>query len=74
MTSPSHKDDLDSRDKEKSSTNGPSRWLSVKKKGATSRSKSRERKLADEERRGSTESGKHDKSEKEKVSLTVRGA
>lgn len=72
MASSLHKDEPETREKDKASTNGPSRWLSVKKKGPASRSKSRERKLAEDENTESTESGKQEKPEKERVWIMVR--
>lgn len=72
MASPSRKEDLVIR--EKPSISAPSRWLSVKKKGPASRSKSRERKLVDDEK--SADSGeilKQDKHEKDRVGLYVLG-
>lgn len=66
--SPPRKDDLELR--EKSSISQPSRWLSVKKKGPNSRSKSREPKPRDDDK--SADSGewlKPERLEKEKVRL-----
>lgn len=57
--------------REKPSISAPSRWLSVKKKGSASRSKSRERRLADDEKSAdSGESLKQEKHEKDRVRLS----